>query len=73
MKASPLAPAYVAPVATWTGFYFGINGGYGWGRDRVDFNGLGPIFLAGDLSEVFANFGTQFILQSAFTVPVPVL
>jgi outer membrane immunogenic protein len=26
------APAYVAPsYATWSGFYVGINGGYGWG------------------------------------------
>lgn len=25
------APPYVAPPFTWTGFYVGINGGYGWG------------------------------------------
>jgi len=29
------APAYVAPAyANWTGFYVGINGGYGWGDSQ---------------------------------------
>src|SRR5690349_4343781 len=40
------------PVCTWCGFYIGLNGGYGWGRDTGDLvafsNGLGiPAAVAG--------------------------
>ncbi len=28
------APAYVPAAYNWTGFYAGLNGGYGWGRSR---------------------------------------
>ncbi len=35
-------PAYVAPAyANWTGFYVGVNGGYGWGTSDWDFPSLG--------------------------------
>ena len=33
------APAYVPVGYNWTGFYLGINGGYGWGRS--DWSGFG--------------------------------
>lgn len=40
------APAYVAPLyANWTGFYVGLNGGYGWGK--------------ADVSNVFGSFTTD--------------
>ncbi len=28
------APAYVAPVWNWTGFYIGVNGGYSWAQSE---------------------------------------
>ena len=35
------APAYVAPMTyNWTGFYLGLNGGYGFGRS--EYNGTLP-------------------------------
>jgi outer membrane immunogenic protein len=38
-KGSP-APIYVAPFS-WTGFYVGINGGYGWGTSNWTIAGTG--------------------------------
>jgi len=32
IKAGPVP--YIAPYYNWTGFYIGINGGYGWGRSN---------------------------------------
>lgn len=31
------APAYVAPVFSWTGFYVGANLGYAWGKTKWDY------------------------------------
>jgi outer membrane immunogenic protein len=42
LAADVAAPVYKAPppmatpVFNWTGFYIGINGGYGWGREQFD-------------------------------------
>jgi outer membrane immunogenic protein len=38
------APAYVAPIYNWSGFYVGINGGGGWGHSSV----TGPLSTGGD-------------------------
>lgn len=33
-RAAPPAPVYMAPIFTWTGFYVGLNAGYGFSGDR---------------------------------------
>lgn len=33
------APAMVVPTATWTGFYAGLNAGYGWGSEAIGISG----------------------------------
>ncbi|RDV04870.1 outer membrane protein [Undibacter mobilis] len=40
------APAYVAPIYNWSGFYAGINGGGGWGRSSVS----GPLSTGGNFN-----------------------
>jgi outer membrane immunogenic protein len=47
---APLAP----PVYNWTGFYVGVNAGFGRGRNDADFTGDGPNGAGNDLiSRVF--------------------
>lgn len=47
------APAYVAAVYDWSGFYIGINGGWGQSRDRRFFDPAGLL-----ISSNYANGGT---------------
>jgi outer membrane immunogenic protein len=54
------APVAPAPAAySWTGFYLGINGGYGWGRTSASIAAIDPAsadFINGDLTSAFAPF-----------------
>jgi outer membrane immunogenic protein len=49
--------AAAAPIYNWTGFYLGLNGGYGWGSGSTDF--------------CYANFGCPFTNLSSSTSPNP--
>jgi outer membrane immunogenic protein len=51
------APIY-APVFTWTGFYVGINGGYGFGRSRWD--SLDTIEVSGGLIGGTGGYNYQY-------------
>jgi len=37
------APVYAAPMFTWTGFYVGVNAGYGGDKNTYSINGFGNI------------------------------
>jgi outer membrane immunogenic protein len=60
--APPPAPIIAAPVFTWTGFYAGVNAGWGWrddNRQTVILNGLTPgtLFFPGNGDGGFVGGG----------------
>jgi len=52
-------PARIAPVTDWTGFYIGVHGGYGWGRDP---------FVESDLAGISADFQINGIKSKGFVI-----
>jgi outer membrane immunogenic protein len=54
----PVEPIPVAPVAppfSWTGFYIGGQGGYGWGESHIDDNGQTGLNTTFDVDGWFAG------------------
>ncbi len=62
--------AYTAPLYDWTGFYAGINGGYGWGNSRftVDGSNTSPegALLGGTIGYNYQWGQTVFGVESDF-------
>ncbi|MDB5551830.1 MAG: outer membrane protein Omp31 precursor [Rhizobium sp.] len=64
------APVYAAPIFTWTGFYIGVNAGYGGDKNSYSINGLGNIasitsggFIGGgQIGYNYQFLGTAFVL-----------
>jgi len=85
-KGPPVAPVYVPPPFTWTGFYVGVNAGYGWNNNHDDNNflpigavtvGGGTFFpvssnggRGGFLGGVQAGYNYQFTPGAGFVVGI---
>ena len=53
------APVYVPLAYNWTGFYLGINGGYGWGRSNWNSYGSGNFNTSGPLIGATIGYNWQ--------------
>jgi hypothetical protein len=65
------APPMAAPIqySDWSGFYVGIEGGYGWGRNRYDDSiaGLGSAFQGSDIARLLGTGAG--VINNAFSGP----
>jgi outer membrane immunogenic protein len=85
-KGPPMAPVYVPPAFTWTGFYVGVNAGYAWANGNNRNNSGFPFFGAvpnggffpvsnssnngGFVGGVQAGYNYQFGVGQGFVVGV---
>ena len=58
VKAAPPVP-YIAPMYNWSGFYIGVNGGWGSSRNRYEWTGPGVFALAYGADATGGTIGGQ--------------
>jgi outer membrane immunogenic protein len=58
-KGPPLAPVYVPPAFTWTGFYVGVNAGGGWTNNNNTSNNGFPFVGAVPVGGAFIPFASS--------------
>jgi outer membrane immunogenic protein len=52
---SKVPEAVVSPIYSWTGFYIGANGGYGWGSNTANYTPNDPAAFLGTCSGTFGS------------------
>ncbi len=53
LAADMVVKAPPSPAQTWTGFYAGLNGGYGWGTNSTAVNAIDPTYAFGQTTGTF--------------------
>ncbi len=64
----PIKAPRVEPASEWSGFYVGVSGGYGWGREKFD-NPASSIPGLFDTSVTSVFGGNPVLVQPDFAIP----